>query len=93
MPRWGWNPQSQQASDRTPTSWTARPLGAAERHYKRRSKRVYYREHCISATADLEGNKMVSCFSQTQQYILLYFSFDDIFRSIDHHQVILQNLE
>jgi len=54
---------------------------------------MYYREHCISAIAVLKGNKILSCFSPTQQYILFYFPLDDMFRSIDNHQVILQNLE
>ena len=50
---------------------------------------MYYTEHCISATAELKGNKIVSCFSPTQEYILFHFYLDDIFQSIDHHQVIL----
>jgi len=37
----------------------------------------------------LKGNKIVSGFSETQQYILFYFYLDDMFHSIDHHQAII----
>ena len=36
----------------------------------------------------LKDNKAVSCFSQTQRYILFYIYLDDMFRSVDHHRAI-----
>lgn len=35
-----------------------------------------------------KDNKIVSDFSQTQQYILLYFYLQDMFRSTDHLQAV-----
>jgi hypothetical protein len=42
---------------------------------------------------ELKGNKIVSGFSQTQQYEFILFYLDNIFRLIDHHQAILYNSE
>ena len=39
----------------------------------------------------VKDNKIVSGFTQTQQYILFYF-YLDIFRSLDHHQAIFTKL-
>jgi len=39
----------------------------------------------------VKDNKIVSGFSQTQQYILFYFYLDDMFRSIGQHQAIFSN--
>ena len=40
----------------------------------------------------LKDNKTVSGVTQTQQYIILFY-LDDMFRSLDHHQVIFTNLK
>jgi len=40
----------------------------------------------------LKDNKIVSSFSQTQQYIILFYLDDDMFRSTDHHQAIFTKL-
>jgi hypothetical protein len=52
----------------------------------------FYRGHSV-VYIKRKDNKIVSDFSQTQQYILFYFYLDDMFHSTDHHQTSLQNLE
>jgi len=42
---------------------------------------------------ELKDNKAFSGFSQTQQYIILFYVEDDVFRSLDYHQAIFTNLE
>ena len=41
----------------------------------------------------LKDNIIVSGFSQIQQYIILFYLEDDVFRSLDFHQAIYTNLE
>ena len=36
----------------------------------------------------LKDKKIFSRFSQTQQYIILLYLDDDMFRSLDHHRAI-----
>jgi len=53
---------------------------------------------CTSSTADvstvllLKDNKILSGFSQTQQCIVLFYLDDDMFLSLNHHQVIFTKL-
>jgi hypothetical protein len=38
-------------------------------------------------------NKIVPVFIQTQQYIIVFYLDDDMFRSLDHHQAIFRKLD
>jgi len=40
----------------------------------------------------LQDNRIVYDFYQIQQYIILFFLNDDMFRSLNHHQVIFTKL-
>jgi len=41
----------------------------------------------------LKGNKIFSGFSQTQQYIILFYLDEDMFLSRDHFQAIFTKLK
>ena len=40
----------------------------------------------------LKDNQIFSGFSQTQQYIILFYLDDDMFRSLDHNQAIFTKI-
>jgi len=54
------------------------------------SERCYYT--CCTTHCRVKDDKIVSEFSQTQQYIILIYLDDDMFRSLDHHQAIITKL-
>ena len=37
-------------------------------------------------------DNLISGFSQTQQYVVVFYLDDDMFRSLDHHQAIITKL-
>ena len=46
-----------------------------------------------SCVIEPKWNKIISGFSQTQQYAFILFYFDNIFQLIDQHQAMLDNSE
>jgi hypothetical protein len=62
------------------------------RHESLRTVTMKMTVFCCATPCTLKENKIIPGFSQTQQYILLYCYLDGMFRSFDHHQVILVKL-